>query len=489
MTLTLFFVLIGCNDKLNEISTKSQNSESAINIKSGRLVFKSSEDLDSTIEILIKEKTYTPSIIKLKTSQSQFLSLRDFIIQTTLDSLSKAQLEEIRTEGLEFEPEDSLVTDSYLCSLLNSEREIQIGSKVYKFTEDGIFRVVEEQASLLSQKEMLKQIARNNQIQETSGDLRSANSISLNHAIEYFPAKKRSYHPQLRSANTSSSAIPTGISLKSGAYIPFGNIRDVEYGTAGDDTWLNSFVTNIFGTNTVAINYFSSTKRMRVNFYDEDYKIRRVIGTKVNVQKKKFFIWWNTSADEIRQGWSNIEMKHIFPGDFNVSFPKNPYLSNNSVQSPSLPTFMLSKFPFEDEETVLFSVPFNIYDITNKDLNASFKSGLSAAASTIKSYFKKNQKKPIGLMTYEAPYSLYVALDQNEKGPFTGTNETTFINNWFKGTYVIGFSLSDNFSLKSWDISGETNLELNRGAVYAAVRIGLTWKAARITKFAPKKQS
>lgn len=203
------------------------------------------------------------------------------------------------------------------------------------------------------------------------------------------------------------------------------------------------------------------------------------------MQKKVCGIWWNIKAQEIRQGWTAIELKYTFPSPIIDKMPTNPY-RKPATYKPELPAFMKHNFPFQDGEALLLHVPFTSYDLTTGNINQAFKAGLNIAknmaSSGLKKAINKTKSSQVGLFTVNNDVIYTVTGADEKSGSRKKSLETKFYSRWFPGTYTIGFSVGDGVSVKGVTLDGGKSTKLNRGVVYGAIKYDNRWLGARITK-------
>ncbi|MEG0109264.1 MAG: hypothetical protein RR705_10515, partial [Lachnospiraceae bacterium] len=454
------------------------------------LVFSSKDDL---VDALTQMKTGTP-FEALRTNMnirgtatrtnSEFRSLLEVNMERELSALTTVQRNEIALdqELLEYCPNDSIIADIQFAQLLNVSREIQIDNTVYKYVSNGVaFTNAKDAAELKTIEEKAVKI-------KIMPEMESS-TITLTPKVKFIPMEYQQTVYEEQSTSFMHRTITEGFTLKNGTYIPANSIREVNYTDNGDGSWIHRTWNGIFGRNILAINKFSSKRRMRLNFYDQNYIIYANIGTEVKMQKKVCGIWWNIKAQEIRHGWSAIELKYLFPSPILPKMPINP-LTKPVTYKPELPSFMKHRFPFQDEDALLIHLPFNLYDVTNKDLNNAFKSGMNAALnagtawikSEVNSYKSNGKAKNVGIFSINNNV-IYTIMGADENYISNrSTSETKYYSKWFPGTYVIGFSLGNSVNVNNVKLDGGNSTSLQRGIVYAAVKYDNKWLAARITK-------
>ena len=478
-----------------------------------RVIVSSRESLGSLIKNVGASKapmtrsTLAMQNVRFSNNEDVFISLVDANYNKIMNSLTEEQLLELKNDEdkLEYCPSDSIIADINFAQLLNADREIQIADTIFKYTSKGVaFTPVKHENELKKVDEWTKDLV------VTPVNIGVKIPISTN--TKFIPLQffgDHVYHDPFRepisspnSPSIPSSPSPTqpsptpsptpspplgatytsqGIKLTDGTLIPAQDIREVNYEDKGDGGWLHRTFTGFWGRNVVAVKHFTSNKRLRLNFYDQNYIIYSNIGTKVEMQKRVLGFWWNIEAETIVQGWETITLKYDFPRPALSYFHINPL--TNQVSTPSL---FKNPFPFQDESEVLLHIPFIKYDFTMKDLNKAFQSGMKSAIESATSWaqstINKAPKDKVGLFTSEGN-NIYVMF-----GPFSTSSkyrsklEKKLFAKWLPGKYEVSFSLGDVFQLKAINIDGNDHVELHRGTVYGAVKYNGRWLAARIIK-------
>lgn len=470
-----------------------------------RLIVASRSNLSELIKNVGASKTpmtrATLKLLKLEFSENkeEYTSLYEANRAKVMASLTDEQKLEIENDedGLEFCPTDSVIADMRFTQLLNAEREIQVADTIYKYVPKGVaFTLVKHEKELAKVEEWTKDV------ELTPKTIGKEIALSPNTKfvpMDYMPYPITDYKvdaygnpvfdetPKPTSPSVTPNDSPTatytpeGIKLKNGTLIPTKDIREINYYDKGDANWLHRIITGCFGRNVVAVNKFSSDKRLRLNFYDQNYIIYSNIGTELNMQKKKFYLWWNIKAEELVQGWETITLKYDFKQPALNYFTVNPF--TKKVEAPSL---FKNPFPFQDESEVLLHIPFVNYDFTMKDLNKAFQNGMKSAINSGTEWAKNRingmPKDKVGLFTSEGK-SIYVIFGSfSTKAYNKRTLETKVFAKWFPGTYQVGFSFGNSFKVQGIDMDGNDNVTLFRGSVFGAIKYKGKWLAARIIK-------
>ncbi len=504
-------LFLSCSvDEYGSLETEDDVVEAKPSVKV--LSFESVAELNSVLDRLKAADTRDLRDIPLTRSVEQvlddegFVSLRQDLINKGLQEFSDEELLEIENEGLEYEPEDSLILDPYLCVVLNDEREVIVGTTAYRFVKEGVIECESDKmADLSSIERELREDIDLNALEEGESvtieggrftKVKYEKEIEVNDDAIVAPSESSDRELQLvqqpsRDENEEKTPEikPVGntLVLKDGTVIKADKINTVKYlQDESEASKFQRFISSKFGTNVVANNYYDSKHRMRLRMYSKDYIICRSVGFLVRMQKKKFGIWWRIKADEFRYGWSAIECKYDYSkSPFQGSLPST---STGSSQS-KYPDFMLKKFPFQKEDVVLFHIDLINYDFTTGDMNKVFNAGIEMVKDKIQGLVSsKNtgQYKDAsrGLFTVDKDdLTVYVTYPQGEDVDYrSGREKVEWDFRWFSGTFVIGFSTNmvNSFNLSNLDIAPLNNVEITRGCVYCATKYKGEWRACVI---------
>lgn len=442
-----------------------------------------------------KPVTRAVSSVKLSDNEKPFVSLAEANRIKVIEALNPLQLDSIANdeEELEFCPSDSVIADLQFAQLLNAERELQVGTTVYKYMPNGVASTNEAHAPELKAIEPITSAI--HVTPENEGQV-----MKVTAHVDFRPIRYQLMQAQNElidvegnsgiyngsgskgsnsstGCNTTGTSTSTGIMLSNGVNIPLCDIRDINYYDKGDGNWLHRLWTGIWGRNVVAINKFNSNKKLTMNFYDQNYIVYANIGTNLKMQKKVCGIWWNIKAEEMVQGWETVTVKYsipqpIQPNTFTYSGMNNPTVTTRHP------------FPFSDENVLIFHIPYIDYDFTTKDLNKAFTTAASKAFNAASSWAKKEGQSAdkIGLTCFndKAAYIMHGPFSKGVKNQ--KSMESKFYAKWFPGTCEFQFSVGSTVNLKNIKISTNDGVELYRGIVYGAVKYDGKWLAARITK-------
>lgn len=482
-------LLCSCQDhSITEEYTSSPNSVQKGNSNPVFLVFSSKSELTETISKMKEGNMFvatrtsndvTDQAVEESSESIQFVSLLEANKREVMSSLSPEQLDSINNDedDLEFCLSDSIIADYEFAQLLNASREIQVNDTVYKYYGNGVAFTEQSNADELAEIDSV--VSSIPVTDETLGT-----SITINENITFVPYSYEEIEDSDKIVSTRSTSNREPLTLKNGVTIPSDDIRDIDYDGKGDGGWFHRTWNGLWGKNVLAINNFNGHKRLRLGFYDQNYIVYANIGTTMKMQKKVCGLWWNCKADEIRIGWSALELKYTFPSPVIKYF--NPNVEPSKAVNTDYPSWLKHNFPFRNESSVLFYIPYTSYNIKVKDVNSLLKSGLKSILNSgtkkLKEYINSTPEGQRGLYAVDSSV-LYVISGADE---FEATKARTLTQKayakWFPGTYEVSFSYNGGFKLASVTMDGGTKTQLSSGTVYGAVKYKGKWLAARITK-------
>lgn len=492
MGVCLSTVLYSCsNDVISVSEETSSNGKTADNNPDVRLVFSSRDDLANVISGLNSGKTleelsgYEVYSNVATRSSSKFVSLKDDIENKILSQFSNTRSTITDEDGEQLEAcvNDSIIADDGFSAVLNPKREIQMNDTIYKYYANGVAYTTSTHVDELD--------TIDKKVNEIDLSSSNGNTILLTENISFTPInyKQVEIGNEENDEETATRSVTLSgqpLKLANGITINSDDIRDLNYDDKGDGGWLHNAWCDIWGRNIVAYKKFSSKRRMRMNFYEQDYMIYKNIGSKVNMHKKSWGIWWNTKAQEIRHGYSALELIHSFSTETINNMPNNPIdnkPASTYIFKHDYPIMLTRNFPFADQTEILFHVPFTDYNATTKNINDLYytllkigKANLGLAniieKKHIESIFSTSAKKVYILFgSYEAP-AIY-----NKKD-----DEMKFYAQWFPYGLILKFGGSNGTNFKGVSFDKCVKTSLGRGSVYAAVKYDGKWRACRILK-------
>lgn len=448
-------LVIACqkNEEIN------MSSESVLSVPTDMLQFSNANELQTCIEEINDEKFITT---KAGNDLSEgFLSLKDYLTEVQLSNLTKQEVETYEKDGLIFEPEDSLIVDMGLMSVLNKDREVKIGQNIYKYIPEGLI-VYPATIENGYDSSWVKSI--------DTQSLGEGESVFISNDITFTKIvyKKWANAPVTRASGTASS-----IELNDGLVIPASNVVAEIYDNH----------TGLFGVNVTVDNYFDNKHRMKLRLFDQNYVVYRSVGMTVRMQQKEAGIWWRKSADEFRYGWTALECVNSFNS---CPFDITP---NGTVLFPEC----IVKTIIGNNNNVLFyHLPYSMFNTSSSNVDYVYSQGMNSA-------YVRDLKERVSQYSGFAPYA------NNPEGFYTTTNNNTDVIllypqgeetsyddgrelvRWdfqFTLNLVLMFEsyldgVAQSLSISDVNISGY-DVTINRGRVYAAVKYNGVWRGCEI---------
>ena len=504
------FASYACTKDIALIGEDHEIDTPDIAMNSGILVFASPSALQMQVDELRTNDKFEVDIQSVtRAGNSNFTSLRQSLIEQGLCEFSDAELQEILDKGLIYEPDDEIIADPYLTAVLNADREVMVGNKVYRYVETGVVSYVPTSENIQTvnsynfddlalqnnhgiSTNLSNEITFTGIAYSSGGDGGEPND---NDSECLFPddgggsggggggtppttATYTMVPPQSDMSYNSDGSI----TLTTGVKIHKDYIKKTQFAKGnGDANWIQSNISWMWGASVVLENNFNSNHRMKLRMYDQDYIIYRAMGMTVRMQEKTLGIWWRKSAQEFRYGWSAVEVEYTY----NLPAFTQPQTTSPMVP-PKYPPAMEKHFPFKNKDGVLFHIPFVNYDITNGDVNKVLAQGL-------KSIIAQEAKKKLVETHKNSPQGLYTSYDNDKKvialfpaGEDFDYNEGREVVRWdlqwFRGNFMIYWSSNGGFdwskSVKVLDSAIRS--DVRRARVFAAVKYGNQWRACII---------
>lgn len=395
-----------------------------------------------------------------------------------------------------------------MASVLNADREIIIRDKVFKFVDKGLLQTTFDKRETLKEFEEIElpEDIEEGETIDVSPDVKLTvikyqKLVEVNSDVIIQGGDSEIGITPVKDDSDDSFTIGGGDSLplvcvpevryKNGeltlandVVIKKENIRKIKYDKKESDAgFFVGLWQSIWGTNVVAYNNFSNNERMALSMFSNNYVIYRSVGMKIRMQKRTLGIWWVKPAAELRYGWTAMECVYEFKNNPFGNIPE--FLSG--LERPKLPSNMSKKFPFSDDEIVLWNVPIIDYDLTTGDMNNLLNVALNKLVGVIESWVNENPDdadKKRGIFAVPDDLSkMYVVFPQGEDTVYnTGKLKVEWDAKWLDGTYTFGFSFINGALGKTTaSLRSNTKVTICRGTIYGAVNYNGQWKACIIT--------
>ncbi|MFO7969951.1 MAG: hypothetical protein R6U15_07590 [Candidatus Izemoplasmatales bacterium] len=372
--------------------------------------------------------------------------------------LNKGLISRVKSE-LGETVQDTLVPDPFFAALLNDEREIAVNNVLYKITEFGTFITAPQRLDELNEvidnfHSGAKSTKQMELIEEDMYEIE--NGIYL-----YDSQRIMQYQEDIYDDGGGSSG------GSSGSTDPYG---DIEWHNFDAHTWVGTAFQALFGRTRAYNRQFSSTRRIRVNFYSVDYKVYSGVGVNVTYQKKNWIGWSHTECSELTWGWEGIEYHY----KLNYAYPSgtNKPVRKEYAYAPGIKDKKALTINFLDYE---WDVPY--------------EAGLKAAITWL---YKKAENELAGdaveLRKAELAQFRKICPDKIEVvvAPY---HDTQYNIKEFKKTFDWGLcevSLTFGNGSGLWDIVGlantATEFDVKKIRIYGIAKNGTTYKGIGIKK-------
>lgn len=363
-------------DPLSEVKQNTSNS-------TNRMAFATTYDLQSYIE-----KLKNGIVIQTK-STSAFVSLWDYQHDEFISSLDEATRQYIASEDLTYEPEDELIIDPTFAKILNPNREIMVGGRIYRYIPEGILIYMPDTAQEIIEGVSLSMV---NGI-EPGKIVDLGNGIYFQKII-YTHLEGKTLDNITKATVSDNTSINTqGIVLRGGINIPASDIQRVIYEqSASEANGFSQWISGIFGTNVVAIKEFDSKHRIRMRTYSQDYGIYRSVGMVVKLQQKVLGAWFRYKSEEIRYGWTAVECIYRYRDPIDANLRSN----TNAI---------IKEIEGYDKSVVFFKS--SLSSLKNASIKSAVSSILNNNSTQVNNWVSSNfayRDNPRGVMAFD--YSL-----------------------------------------------------------------------------------
>lgn len=305
MLLALLVGFASCNKEELIVSNDGKLAQAQTNVyvDNGILVFESKEAIEQEMKALEAGTLALVSELKIKEG---FHSLKNFNEQRLMLKSGLSVAEELE----EPDADDAIVKDPYLQEVLNGEREVIVGGKLYKITEYGVLRTEPDNLGELNQF-----IEAHPDFSGIENDPTVDEFIEVDDNIELF-LPREIYSPSFiipidESPDGPGGSGGSGGSSSSGAGLAKRNIELANMNECDEDnkTLAGEALAGILGYSVNCENYFTDHRRVKTVFWAQNFWIKSSVGVKVKMQKKHTGIWWARDAERLELGWGEVKYK------------------------------------------------------------------------------------------------------------------------------------------------------------------------------------
>lgn len=279
--LFLFLIIAVSCSNIEETELLKSNElviDPTIEVVDGHIKFQTTESFrDLMSQMQTNEKPELGQNFYAKLEEQGFCGLNKV---SSSSGLKSGELETV---------EDTLIPDPYFSSLLNENREIEVNGVVYKINEYGTF---------FGAADRLDEI--NEIIENFNSNTKSAKNATLisDYLYEvgdglYMFDSERIIEPIEPGPGGGGSGGGSGGS--GGSTTSNSPYDDIEYHSFDAHTIVGGWIQAAFGHNRAYNRNFSSTRRIRVNFYSVNYVVYSGVGLNVKYQKKNWIGWSDSS--------------------------------------------------------------------------------------------------------------------------------------------------------------------------------------------------
>ncbi|CAA7195623.1 hypothetical protein [Chryseobacterium potabilaquae] len=430
--LSSLMLSISCREDLLVDNADRSNpiiSEGIVN--NGRLYFPNKESLQLTYD---KFKDAEDEVIAGYIDEKDIISLRPIITQKNEKKIASKVAQRIQLLRLnkrfmasksanakidsndmieeDIDDLEELVGDDAYGAFLNSDAEIQVANKIYKYTDVGLFIVDIQNYQLLEQYLEVKQIS-DNLLYPTSDNIKisyiqslpAGEKISLgnNSSIEYFRGTNTYSGGFGNTGGSSGGSGQTG-NTYSGGFESAGGTSSTQMlnfiNNLQNCTTYNTWLQSLFGDSNMCVDRYEENRRVKTKAYNYNYYLVYNLGVKVKHQYKGWTgLWRKEKADEIRLGVIGATFYYDYSSYFNPPPASNRittiYNNNNRYQfdanvfwmqdylNPGLSSmkgFSTSGYPkiFQDNYYIEDIIPLNFSSsnpIVDKGIYSALKEG------------------------------------------------------------------------------------------------------------------
>ena len=502
--IVIALILYSCQRELDFNDTEVEQPPVIENetkkIQNGRFVFSSVSALEETIEKLKEKDTEKLELEFNKFYEMGFRSHSPIVGENNEELMEimsvdytqrhdKFKISSLSEEEEEAES-DGFILDPFLASFVNNNDEIIINDTLYKFTEDkGLFFVHVKDSTFL--KNYMNEVNETIPISTTNTNGLKSTAYTprivepcmervlyggysrVSSRISRFVRPKLDDDCFIYPINppTRSTPPPPAVSEEERLNKIINNLNVCD-GRPIRGNW----VQNIFGKSYACRDYFNHRRRIKTEFWDQNWGFYKSVGILTKTQKRRFGIWWASKSDEIHLGINYIHLRYNIPQPQINSFSHPELFPNNSYQNPiymwdgtfnvkieqilgktfaevqlDLPNGKLPFFDFGNSELLNIYIPkvykkgkYNLnlttQDITSEsNIKALYKMGIDFLKS---SGITNSGKNPKFTVTYQKDYDNIETVYFAER--FSKKNENKIKHKFYSSAnFTIGYAWND----------------------------------------------
>lgn len=337
-----------CRQELEDL--RQQKNVSKLQVKdgtvlNGRLYFSSIESLQNAYN---KVKDQEDEIIGNYLKDKDFISLRPVITEENeklvvdqmnerLNSLkSENQLisNNLTLEDIEDDLDDleEIIGDDAYSAFLNSDAEIQVANKIYKYTDVGLFIVKDDKYLELQNYLKVNNISNNlllptdSSIKENfiSSNINKNGVKQINESIEYFIREPEIYSPGTEEKGIIIEELEKSKLPVKGGFDVYNDEVHKFVESLQSCRPRKGLFGDLFGQNNVCIDQYEKRRRVKVKAFNYNYYLVYHLGVKVKHQYRGWTGGWRKEkADEIRIGVASAIFIYDYGQYFRTTPPNN----------------------------------------------------------------------------------------------------------------------------------------------------------------------
>lgn len=466
--LVVLMCLFSCSEKNEPIDLINSTNQVLINqqiikINEGRLAFEGGIDFKNAINSILKDNA--------EVKGEKFISRSSFVA-------SELKLKSASTsDEVHIDDSDSLVFSDAFCSVLNKDREVQVGNVLIKVTPIGTIMID------INNSEIIKSIKFDNNF--LSNCVKITNALGVHSEEDLFEntANNGVYlfdtYSLLKTNRT--DQIPEIYKLKSAPI-------ETDFNILSDGkTWAGNIISSIIGFSKGDWKRYNDRDYcVDVKFYSQNFGIYSEAGIKTKTQKQGWTgIWYKVNSDELVCGYDRLILNEKWPAKL---FPSVDYIK---TLTPPVFTSLNSKLStyydlgyslqkIGDQVLTTRNILGIDIDITNKDVSKALWYTLQPTWKWGNSTFGSGTTQKVAVRTLKDD------LINSRIETFDRSIRTT---NDDKLTYIFGsdfgFVISTSFNSNSASLKGVEGLAAkfsyeNGTVLYGCARRGSEWKGIKL---------
>ncbi len=445
-------------------------SQTMFTVQENMLAFGSGQEVQALITTLLEEK-------------DEAGALKEELESTFYESLFKepTNLKSGEIDVYNIQGYDTLVPNPEFARLLNIDGEIMVDNIVYKISPYGTYYFPKEKKSRFyeifnNESDNLKSA----QIQEEllgqpidehtyliEDDIFRYDTYAQASNVEYLQVPDEEDGEYGGGSGGSSS----GGSSSSSSEPNYDSFRTFLYGA---QTWFGKAFEGLFGRNKGESVEVSSSRRIKVNFYNYDYVFYEECGATATFQKKNWIGWSGTSADELRVGWYGVKFVVTPPQSVISLYPPNQSKMQGGVRTDYVPgntklwnMVELWEWDVTDEFNDATKGILDLLESLSKQLNKPVNVVKNYKAGKIEYYFVNEELRAYNAEKINQVFTSKVSASIS----FSPSNPPNSLSGWAQNMATTQIQNFDSF-----------DINLASGNVYGCAKHAGVWKGVRVIK-------